>query len=321
LAFSGNRFHLPRRLLNQLRLLRAPILISAMLALFCGQSSAKGVYVRFLANPAEDSIVRYIVYRSTVSGDSGEAVGELAAVAGRDTLSFPDSNVDRGKPYFYTITARNAGGLESDRSTETEEAFPLLSLPDTLRPDAVSRLTRVSLSSGADPMNGAAPLSVSLADSARFFVTYDAGTHRATFRSRSGLADTARLIVRAGYFGKFEDRDTALVIVSASSSVSISAPAISASTPSLARMRLPAGFSIASQGGMILRDLPGPGDLQILSLSGAEVYAHRLAAAKEDLLWDGRDPSGRTLKPARYLAVVRDCRGRLLDSGVFSLAP
>lgn len=295
------------------------MLFSRILALFsvllC-DVAAKGITVRFLANPAEDSIVRYMVYRSASAQGTAAAIGQVSASPLRDTLSYSDTSAGKGESYFYSIRAVNAAGLESDPSEATQIAFPVLSLPDTLRPDAVSRSTSVALSDATDPLRGSVPMTFALKDSSRFTMSFDLATRTLSFRSRSGKADTGVVIARAQYFGKFEDRDTLLVMVAASQGTSVPQ----------AREERPAGISIPAQysprsGPMAILNLPGPGRIEILTALGSRMYSRSILAPKPVLLWDGLDDNGRPLSPGRYLLIVRDAAGLVREAGAFSLAP
>jgi hypothetical protein len=198
--------------------------LAALLSLGLGLAQAKGILVRFLAGPAEDSIVRYEVYRADAPGASALPIGKVAAVPGADTLVFSDLTAEKGRPYTYRVTSVNGEGGESDPSEQTQVAFPFLSLPDTLRPDKTTGLTRMVVPSSSDPLRGTAPLALALIDSSRFTLAFDAASHTAVLRSRSGKSDSAWTVVRAGYFDKFEDRDSVLVVVAGPATVSVAFP-------------------------------------------------------------------------------------------------
>ena len=290
----------------------AVILVSAF-------TSSAGVQVRFLANPADDSVARYDVYRSETEGMAGTRIGSLAPAAGKDTLAFADSQVVRGRSYSYSIKAVNAAGGESDPSEASRIAFPDLSLPDTLFPGTWQSGTPYRLPASAHPLAGFASLSVELVDSTRFRLRYDEAAGTLEFFSRSGHTDTGRVTLRAAYFGKFEDRDSLILIVAAGSPVG-TRPGDAAP----GGIAFPGRFSLAL-GPMLIRNLPRPkpgekpGSLEIFTLAGRLVFQLTLARPG-DLLWDGRGEGG-ALRPARYLLVIRDGSGRRLGGGAFSLLP
>jgi fibronectin type 3 domain-containing protein len=63
--------------------------------------------------------VGYNVYRSTVSG------GPYARTSGPDgSLSYTDTAVSAGKPYFYVVTAVEGTGAESKYSNQAIAAIP-----------------------------------------------------------------------------------------------------------------------------------------------------------------------------------------------------
>ncbi|HKP97259.1 MAG TPA: hypothetical protein VJ385_16035 [Fibrobacteria bacterium] len=296
-------------------------LAAILLAGLSGAASAKGISVRFLACPPEDSIVRYEVYRSDSAGGSAKAVGVVPASPGSDTLGFRDLSAEKGRPYFYAIKGINAGGVASDPSAQTQVGYPLLSLPDTLRPDQATGATRAVLAPHSDPLLGSAPLVLSLADSARFSVAYDPASRTAAFRSRSGKADTGRVVVRAQYFGKFEDRDTVLILVSATGSAASLPRLPGAPAAGAARSAFPSRYSPLAQGPLSLSGLPGPGSLEILTALGARARVLELPGPRARLLWDGRDHSGLFLRPARYLWAARGPGGSVLETGSFLILP
>jgi hypothetical protein len=294
---------------------------AACLMLFTGMSGrieAKGIAVRFLACPPEDSIVRYEISRSDSLGGSALILGTVPPAAGGDTLGFQDLLAEKGRPYFYSIRGINAAGVPSDPSEPTQVGFPVLSLPDTLRPDILTGMTRILLPIGCDPLRGGAePLALALMDSSRFSISFDPATRAASFRSRSGKADTGWVILRAQYFGKFEAKAPALVLVAANT---VSIPAASAA-PAASRSDFPARYSPLSQGPLSLSGLPGPGRLEILTLLGTRTSALTVPAPRVRLVWDGKGESGRYLRPARYLWVLRGLSGAVLESGSFLIVP
>ncbi|MDB5047973.1 MAG: hypothetical protein JWO30_1044 [Fibrobacteres bacterium] len=280
---------------------------------------AKGISIRFLACPPEDSIVRYQVYRSDSTGGVALRLGEVAALAGRDTLDFQDLLAEKGRPYYYTIKGLNADGVSSDPSEETEVGFPILSLPDTLLPDKLTGQTRAVLPLSVDPLRGSAPLALALMDSSRFSVSFDSAARTASFRSRSGRADTGWVVLRAQYFGKFEDKVPLLIIVAATGTVSL--PALSASSAAAFLPVFPASYSPLSQGPLSLDRLPGPGRLEILTLRGTRSVAMAVSGPRARVWWNGTDDSGRMLRPARYLWVMRGLSGSVVRSGSLLILP
>lgn len=200
---------------------RLPGLLGLALGLGAGLAEAKGIQVRFLANPAEDSIVRYQILRAEAPGQPSQPIGELSALPMVDTLGFPDSSAAKGKPYTYSIKAINAEGGISDPSTATMVGFPSLALPDTLRPDNASGLTRFVVSAASDPLRGFERLTLTLLDSTRFTLAFDSATHTATFRTRSGRVDSGWARISAEYYGKFSDQDSVLLIAGTQPTVSL----------------------------------------------------------------------------------------------------
>jgi hypothetical protein len=190
-------------------------LLALGLALGAAPALAKGITVRFLASPAEDSIVRYQILRADAPGATAIPVGELGAVPGADTVAFPDSSAVKGKPYAYTIRSIDSAGAMSDPSEATLVGFPHLDLPDTLRADRITGLVRFLIPASCDPLRGSAPMTLALVDSSRFSLAFAAVTGAVAFRTRSGRADSGWAVLRAEYFGKFADRDSVLVFAGA----------------------------------------------------------------------------------------------------------
>jgi hypothetical protein len=282
-----------------------PLAAFLALGLAAGMARAKGILVKFLPNPAEDSIVRYDVYRSEDSGALGSAMGSIVPTV-TDTLRYPDLAVERGRAYFYSVKAVNAGGLESDPSDRTEAGLPLLALPDTLKPDSLPGLARFRLAGGARPLSRAPfALSASLgaADGARLAFRFDTASGWMEFRPTSGLGDTARVIVRGSYYDKFEDSDTMLVIVSAAAPTGTARP----HAPASSRAAAPSALRISRDAGGSLRlaGLPRRALVEILAPSGVVMFRGTISGPEARLEDAGYH--------AGYLT-ARDGEGRLLGS-------
>jgi hypothetical protein len=301
--------------------------IAVFLALAALQAFAKGITVRFLPNPPEDSVIEYRILRAA-PGLPPSQVGRIVAAAGRDTFSFADTSALKGLAYRYSIIGMNAGGGASDPSESTEVALPSLSLPDTLRADAHGALWTLALS--ADPLSGEAPLALSLEDSSRFLLRYDAWTHQLTFSPRAD-ARQGRVAVRATYYGKFADRDSIWLTFE---STSIRSPAGGGAERA---GRLPASWSPRS-GALRLRaasaaaagdDAPrgsrtkgsGPGTWTLLTPKGESVASLDLPGDGSEILWDGNDGRGRPVDPAGYLWAERGARGALVRAGSLRIVP
>lgn len=294
-----------------------------LLALLSGGAGAKGIAVRFLACLPSDSIVRYEIYRSGSAATAPLLAGETFASPGDDTLSFRDVLAEKGKAYFYTIKAINAAGLASDPSGRTAVGYPRLSLPDTLRPGKTAGLTTSLPGWLADPLRGIAPLEVFLLDSSRFTLAYDSALSALAFRSRLGKADTGRIIVRARYFGKFEDRDTLVILTTASGTVALagSPDALADASGASSRFAFPARYSPRSRGPIVLGAPPGIARVEIFSLRGKRVRVLNIPRNASSLAWDGRGGSGAYLRSAQYFWNARNSRGGIVESGSFLITP
>lgn len=183
---------------------------------------SKGILVRFLPCEAADSAARYDVYRSA-AGIPGRLIGSLPAVAGADTLAFPDTGALKGLAYAYSIRAVDRSGGESDPSDSTLAAIPLLSLPDTLRAEAWPVFW--TLPASARPLGGSAELTLDMAQPGPAVLRYDAATGRVELLGPAGKADTAHIVLRGSYLGKFADEDTVLLMVAGAVPVAITGPA------------------------------------------------------------------------------------------------
>jgi hypothetical protein len=259
-------FHLPSKPLDTtLPAAFLSVWLGLILALGNTPADAKGIHVRFLPNPAEDSIIRYQVLRAEGPGLASAPVGEIAALPLADTLGFPDSSAAKGKPYAYSIKAINAQGGVSDPSGATVVGYPALALPDTLRPDKATGQTRFVIPAASDPLRGLERMVLTLQDSTRFTLAFDSATHTAIFRTRSGRADSGWAKVSAQYFGKFADQDSVLLI---------------------AGMEPPASLGGTTWDGPAGRSGESPG------LSGPPAPLR---------LWQGRDVTGRLLPAAPRL--------------------
>ena len=155
---------------------------------------SKGILVRFLPNPPEDSIVTYRVLRADGPGLAPAPVGDVPAAVNRDTFSFADSSALKGRPYLYSIIGLNAGGGISDPSESTTVATPILGLPDTLLGGAQG--ARWTLALAADPLAGVSPLALALADSSHFLLRYDSAARQIVFTPRGSML-SGQVAVRA----------------------------------------------------------------------------------------------------------------------------
>jgi hypothetical protein len=294
------------------------------IAFFCAglaasPSLAKGINVRFLPNPAPDSVAEYRILRTEIPGGAPILVGSVPARPARDTLSFPDTGAVKGSAYAYRIVAVDAGGDASDPSDSSEIAEPSLDLPDTLRPPANLGQSpdgiRITLAAGADPLAGSAPLRLFLEDSADFSLRYDPAGRVATFAPR-GSVRSGRIVVRAEYYGKFSDRDTLRLDFGAPASVAV------ASASGRGDFGIPARWSPRS-GGLRIR-AGSPEAVAIFTLRdarGAGVAEARSARGAAEFIWDGRGPGGGRVAPACYLWSLRSETGGLLQAGVLRVDP
>jgi hypothetical protein len=279
---------------------------------------SKGITVRFLPNPPEDSVVEYRILRADAPGQAPAEVGRLPAAAGRDTFSFADTSAVRGLAYRYSIVGMDAGGGASDPSESTEVALPSLSLPDTLRGDGGG--ARWALAVGADPLVGSAALALALEDSSRFSLHYDSAARQIVFAPRDGEG-SGWAVVRATYYGKFADRDSVWLAFGAAS------VAPRAGDRASAIWSLPAAWS-PGRGSLRLRAPsahggPGPGAAtwSLITPRGRTVAVVALPGDGRESAWDGRDRDGRPMRPAAYLWAVRGSGGALLGSGTLRILP
>lgn len=266
---------------------------------------AEGITVRFLPNPPEDSIARYVVLRSGGAEQVARELGGIAAQPGRDTLSFADSGASRGQAYVYSIIGIDGSGARSEPSESTQVALPALDLPDTLRADAGGARWRLPLES--DPLSGIAPLALSAVDSARFQLAYDKASRDLVIMPR-GNAGSGWVVLRAIYFGKFEDRDSLWL------SLTPKTAAISGVPTAAEGFTVPAVWSPA-RGQLRLRAENGVERLDILDARGIAVAEVSLPGNGSEVLWDGHDRLGHPLIPGCYLWAARGKRGNPLRTG------
>lgn len=264
---------------------------------------AKGITVRFLANPPEDSLAGYAVLRSDGPGLAPRELGVVASLPGRDTLAFADSGAIRGKAYLYSIVGIDPAGARSEPSESTYVALPALALPDTLRADSSG--ARVRLPLGADPLSGIVPLSITSADTARASLAFDAATRDLVVKPRAGAA-SGWVVLRATYFGKFEARDSlwlsletprpgaALVGPAAAGADAFALPA--AWSPARGPLRIPGGTGLSR--------------LDVLDIRGSVVAEVPLSGNGSEVTWDGHDRFGHPLPPAQYMWVAAGKRAR-----------
>jgi hypothetical protein len=293
------------------------VFLGGLLA-FAAPAFPKGITVRFLPNPPEDSVVSYQVMRADGRGLAPVLVGKVSAASARDTIAFADTSALKGKPYLYSIIGVDSGGGASAPSESTEVAQPLLALPDTLL--GVAQGARCALAFAADPLSGSAPLSLSLEDSSRFTLRYDTAAGQIVFAPR-GEARSGQVVVRAAYFGKFIDKGTVWISLEATAL----RPAPGAADPAQA-WDIPGAWSW-SRGSLRMRgpersDRSGPSaSWSLWTADGEAVAALILPGDGSEAAWDGRDRRGRPVKPAGYLWSVRAPAGALLRSGTLRILP
>jgi hypothetical protein len=83
-----------------------------------GQRQKHGVVLHWNASTSNN--VRYNIYRGTAPGVHPDKLN----VAPVDALTFTDSNVQKGKRYYYVARAVDAAGRESSDSNETVATMP-----------------------------------------------------------------------------------------------------------------------------------------------------------------------------------------------------
>jgi hypothetical protein len=294
---------------------RFAFFLGGLATLAASPALSKGIVVRFLPNPPEDSVVTYRVLRADGPGLAPVPVGDVPAAVSRDTFAFADSSALKGRPYLYSIIGLDAGGGISDPSESTAVATPILGLPDTLQGGAQG--ARWTLALGADPLAGTCPLALSLADSSRFLLRYDSAARQIVFTARGG-ALSGQVVVRATYFGKFTDQRTLWLSMETTAlrggGASVRAWAIPATwSPSMGTLRLrgperSAGLGIA-------------GTWSLLTARGETVAVLPLPGNGSETAWNGRDPRGGEVGPASYLWAVRATGGALLRSGSLRILP
>ncbi len=297
----------------------SPVKAIAILVLcaFALPAFPKGITVRFLSSPAEDSIVSYEVMRSDAPDKPCVGVGRVTVASASDTLAFADSGAARGHAYVYSIVGINGEGGRSEPSESTQVALPILSLPDTLRAAAAGAAW--ILAPDADPLAGLAPLSLSLsaADTARVSLAFDPLTRKAILTPRHPeTAWSGWIGLSADYFGgKFSDRDSLWLVVPGAAPVAARLP----------RSGIAAAFSLPAQwspsAGAMRLSAATAGRVDLVTAGGEIAASINLTGNGSEVLWDGRDAHGRALKPACYLWAARGARGAMLGSGSLRLLP
>ncbi|MBW8889552.1 MAG: hypothetical protein JF616_17490 [Fibrobacteres bacterium] len=283
---------------------------------FAAPSHSKGIRVRFLPNPPEDSVVSYQVMRADGLNLATVKVGQVSAAAARDTFDFADTTALKGRPYVYSIIGLDAGGGASAPSESTEVAQPFLALPDTLLGGAQG--ARFTLSIGANPLSGSAPLALSLEDSSRFSLRYDSAAGQIVFAPR-GAARSGQVVLHATYFGKFTDQGSVWI--------SLETTALRPSPRTEGGIwAVPSAWSLR-QGVLRIRGAAGSAgsataaNWSLWTADGGTVAVLPLPGDGSEAAWDGRDGSGRPVKPAAYLWAARGPGGTLLRSGSLRILP
>lgn len=247
---------------------RAALAAAFLTALCAGRSHSRGILVRFLASPAEDSVARYDIYRS-LPGDSAAArIGSLPAAPGADTLAWPDSAAAKGVAYRYAIRAVTSNGWESDPSDSTWIGAPRLALPDTLRIPAGGP-ARFVLPPEAHPLKGHAPLLLSADREDRVRLHHDTAAGALELHARDHRTDTFRVVIAAAYHGKFQDADTVVVLLEGTATTALAAAPRGG--PALRAGFRRAGRSEGGNSGMPVTAVPAGGRIRLYDPAGRRV--------------------------------------------------
>jgi hypothetical protein len=278
------------------------LLLSLLLVMPACAQTRLGFLVRFLPNP--EPATKYTIYRTTAPGMPRVKIGEMPA-PGKDTLEFEDLGVERGVPYFYSMTSTfESTGLESEFSTQSAVAYPLLNLPDTIKSLPGIGSVQFLVDAKTDPLAGIAPIEVVVDGTTPFNYQFTAATKTLVLTPKVGqLLTSAKIVVRAGYYKQFQDVDTVVVVVTGGVGIHSTGPFLNA-TPIASPLE---------NGSVFFSNLPGNGELRIFTLQGATAFQSPLRNNDGTLLWNGgrKDVIGSQLLSYR----VVDQAGRVTGSG------
>lgn len=300
--------------------------------------SARGIVVRFLPNLPEDSITRYLVYRSTESGRIGTAIGEVLPLKGVDTLRFPDLSAAKGIPYFYSVVGVDAAGRETEASVQTLIALPKLALPDSasLVRTASGTQAALPLNPEARPLGSSVPLKVSVSDTSRVTVSFDSASGKIVLRAKTGWTGLQKVVVTASYYGKFEDRDSLVLRGQGVTSIDRSslASASAAESPALRVFQALEKQLTGKVSTRILSSAANSGASHLAAAHpAAETFRAELVSLQGRKLWGADLRASEAVQPvaapstasslgqARAVLRLLDGRGRLLHSASLVLAP
>ncbi|MEO6095539.1 MAG: hypothetical protein ABIW76_07635 [Fibrobacteria bacterium] len=282
---------------------KTPLLLSLLLMVPVCAQTRLGFLVRFLPNP--EPATKYTIYRTTAPGMPRVKIGEIPAV-GKDTLEFEDLGVERGVPYFYSMTSTFAAtGLESEFSGQSAVAYPKLNLPDTLRSLPGIGSVQFIVEAKNDPLAGIAPIQVVVDGTTPFNYQFSAATKTMVITPKVGqLMTSAKIIIRAGYYGQFQDIDTVLVLVTGGVGI----------RPTEAFLRSnPSPIASPLENGTVLfSNLPENGELRVYTLQGVTAFQSPLRKSDGTLLWNG---VGKDVGSQLLSFRVIDRAGRVTGSG------
>jgi hypothetical protein len=303
LAFGGIITHVFS--LNSLPKSALPAL--AWAAFSWGQSP--GIQVRFLSNPAPDSVAKYTVYRSNAAGTQGTSLGEVSPAAS-DTLSFNDTTAKKGIAYWYSLTGTTRGGLESEYSSQTAVAFPVLSLPDSLPLKTGTGYGYVNLTDSTHPLRWIAPLDVEVFEPGNrvkaAFEENEAGIF--LYSPDGSFSGTVRL--RISYFGQFAAEDTFRVNLPQAPMGLLPRPG----KPSGRGLQLLGIPNAAGSGEMTLQifNPPAEGTLLLTSVTG-QGRVLRISGNANPWVWRGTVRNLGLSHAVPVFGVVRDGQGKILS--------
>lgn len=173
--------------------------------------SKAGIIMKFLPSAPEDSVAKYDIYRDSVLGQS-KRIGTITvndSISRLDTVSFSDTTVSRGTPYWYSVTALNAAGANSERSTKTKIGIPKLEIVDTLKLFSHGDIV-LKMDSTFNPLGGGLKVEASHPlvkwDTVQKYIIFSGNAVRS-----SGINEL--VIIKASYYDKFFARDTVRVII------------------------------------------------------------------------------------------------------------
>lgn len=258
-------------------------------------------------NPEPD-MFRYRVFR----GETALPTQMIAEVSHPDT-SYTDTQIEKGKQYFYRLKAVDFAQLESGFSEVVSAAVPLIQFPDTLESVVLAPGQDFTLDLDqfvSDPDGGSDQLTWSHEGAQNLEVSINQSQKTALISAPVSWSGWERIGFIAADPDGFADRAD-IVFVSDSTII----PPTPESTDDIRAYPVP--FAVKQHrhlGGITFINLPENGTLKIYTMLGEPVYYNKNYSDGK-FLWNLKNSKGNWISPGVYIYMAFDKDNKKKKSG------